>query len=113
MVAASPGWLLIPTGSTEPEEHAAEARLRAFFIERDSEAVVRYVSQEEELELPWRKAAFIGSWNVDLTPSEVEELAERVVEEIRAASKRRRSNVGRARVVVSFKAVPWIEDVAE
>ena len=106
------GWLMIPTGTQEPEERAAEAQLRAFFIDRDSEAVARYVSHEEELDLPWREAAFIGSWNIELTPSEVAELAERVVAEIRETGKRRRG-VGRARVVVSFKALPWIEDVGE
>lgn len=105
----SHSWLVIPSGTQEPEERAAEAQLRAFFLERDAEAVARYVSHEDELELPWREAAFIGSWNVELTAREVEELAERVVEEIRAAGKRRRSGVGRTRVVVSFKALPWIE----
>ena len=105
------GWLVIPTGSTEPEERAAEARLRAFFIERDSDAVARYVSHEQDVEQPWREAAFIGTWNVQLTPKELEALAERVVKEIGSAG--RRKGVGKGRVVVSFKAVPWIEDVAE
>ena len=103
------GWLMIPTGSTEPDERAAEAQLRAFFVECDADAVARFVAHEHELEQPWRRAAFIGSWNVDLTPAEVEALAEKVVEEIRAAGRRARKGVGRTRVVVSFKAVPWID----
>lgn len=107
------GWLVIPTGSTDPDERAAESRLRAFFVERDAEAVARFVARADELDASWREAAFIGSWNVDLTPAEVEALAERVVAEILAAGRKPRRGPGRSRIVVSFKAVPWLDESSE
>jgi len=102
-------WLTIPSGSKDPDERAAESRLRAFFIERDAEAVARFVSHEDELEAAWREAAFIGSWNVDLTPEELAALGDRVFAEIHAAGKKKGVRAGRSRVVVSFKAVPWLD----
>ena len=54
----------MPTGADDPEGRAIAARMRAFMLSRDEEVARRFQTGEAELDRAWRRAAFVGSWNV-------------------------------------------------
>lgn len=102
--------ILIPTGAVDPEGRALEARVRAVFLARDDDVLRRFHAHEPELETSWREAAFVGNWSVELTADEVTALGRRILDLV--AGLRRPATelpVGTRRVVVTFRALPWLE----
>jgi DNA-binding transcriptional ArsR family regulator len=103
--------LYIPTESEDAEGRAAEARIWTLMTTRDERALERFVAAESTLDREWRSAAFIGSWNLYLTPEEADRLGRQVlglVDEIwRSAND---LPEGARRCLVSFRALPWLEE---
>jgi DNA-binding transcriptional ArsR family regulator len=103
--------LYIPTESEDAEGRAAEAKIWSLMTARDERALEGFVAAEATLDREWRAAAFIGSWNLYLTPEEADRLGRQIlglVDEIwRAADDHPE---GARRCLVSFRALPWLEE---
>jgi DNA-binding transcriptional ArsR family regulator len=102
--------IVIPTGSDDPDLRAAENRMRGVFLERDEDAMRRFLAQEEALEPGLRRASFVGGWHAWGTPEEIEALGHRVmalVDELRRPEEERPE--GARRIYVTFRAIPWLE----
>jgi DNA-binding transcriptional ArsR family regulator len=71
---------LISTAPAEDEEYeAAVAQLESVMIERDEDALERYVRARSEYSAEWQETAFIGGWHVYATREDVEELSQLVL----------------------------------
>jgi len=106
--------VFIPTDAEDPETQALEAEARLVHLRRDEEALRRFTSNLADLPTEWRGAAFTGSFNVYLTAEEtlaigMEMLAK--VEALRRAPDARPP--GSRRVLLTFRALPWIEEQGE
>ena len=107
--------LYIPTDAEDPDGRALEVAARLAHIERDEEALQRYMLAFDSLPTEWNAAAFTGSFPVYMTSEELLQfgldwLAR--LEDYRRAPEERPP--GSRRVVVSLRGVPWIgEDAAE
>jgi DNA-binding transcriptional ArsR family regulator len=102
--------LLIPTSKEDPELRAAGTRLLSVYLDRDEEALRRYLRGESELDETWVAAKFIGGWHAWATPEEVDELGQRLaalIDEFRGAE--RRDAAGARQIYVTFRAIPWLE----
>jgi DNA-binding transcriptional ArsR family regulator len=86
---------------------AALARIDAFFMERDENALRRWSDQRESLGAEWRDASLLGNWPVLATPAEAKALWTLMIREI---DKLRRSAAdapdGAAEVHVSLRVLP-------
>jgi DNA-binding transcriptional ArsR family regulator len=103
--------LYIPTESEDAEGRAAEARIWNLMTARDERALQHFVASEPTLQQEWRSASFIGSWNLYLTPEEADSLGRRVlamVDEMWRGSDE--VPEGARRCLVSFRALPWLEE---
>jgi len=89
---------------------AALARIDAFFLDRDDEALRRWSDQRDSLGREWQDASMLGNWPVLATPAEVKALWTLVITEI---DKLRRSAAdapeGAAEVHVSLRVLPTPE----
>jgi hypothetical protein len=88
------------------EGRAITARFFSIFFERDAYARRRFMTLGVSDE--WHEASSAGSWIVALTPTEAEELAERLfalIDEYRGA----RLEEGRESALVSMSILPWLE----
>ena len=102
--------LLLPTEAEDPEGRAIAARVRAFMLTRDEEVARRFQTGEADLDRDWRRAAFVGNWNVQLTPDEVDELARRFLLILHEYRDRTEPAQGTTRrVSVTFRALPFLE----
>jgi hypothetical protein len=102
--------LMIPTSKEDPDLRAAGTRLLGVYVDRDEEALRRYLRGESELDETWIAAKFIGGWHAWATPEEVDALGERIaalVDEFRGPERSRAS--GASQVYVTFRAIPWLE----
>ena len=81
--------LISSAPAEDPEYDAAVAQLESTMIERDEDALRRYIHArgEDEHSDAWRESAFIGGWTVYATREEVEELSEYMVRWLRARRK--------------------------
>ena len=104
--------LLLPSGSDEPDERAAELRLRSYFVERDDDALRRFVDGETELPAEWRESAFIGNWTVWLTPEEANELGARIVAMLEPYRAREGRPESARRLLATYRALPGPDDSA-
>jgi DNA-binding transcriptional ArsR family regulator len=101
--------LYIPTGE-DPELRAAEIRVRSVLLERDEQAMQRFLVHEDELDPALRSAAFVGGWSGWATAEELEELGKKVfalVDELRGSQAERPR--GARPIYFTFRAVPWFE----
>jgi DNA-binding transcriptional ArsR family regulator len=92
------------------EGRALAARVRSIFFQRDDDARRRFAAGEAELDRDWARGSFIGSWYVELSAEEADELGRRVmrmVDELRRPRDERPE--GARRVLVSFSALPWLD----
>jgi DNA-binding transcriptional ArsR family regulator len=106
--------LVIPTESEDPEGRAAEARIWSMMTDRDARVLRHFVASEPHLDREWRGAAFIGSWNLYLTPEEADSLGRRVlglVDEVWRAADDVPPDARRC--LVSFRALPVLEEQLE
>jgi DNA-binding transcriptional ArsR family regulator len=102
--------LLIPTSKENPELRAAGTRLLSVYLDRDEEALRRYLRGESGLDETWVAAKFIGGWHAWATPEEVDELGQRIaglIDEFRGPE--RRGTAGTRQIYVTFRAIPWLE----
>jgi DNA-binding transcriptional ArsR family regulator len=101
--------LISSAPAEDPEYDAAVAQLESTMLERDDEAIRRYLHQrgEDEHSDEWRETAFIGGWALYATQDEVEELSELVVRWLRARQKPSEERDPEATLVyVTYRAVP-------
>ena len=102
--------LYLPTDADDPEGRALEAEARHVHLRRDEEALAQFTRALPTLSTEWRRAAFTGSFNVYLTPDEVFELGLELL--ARFDSLRRDPSErpeGAQKVLLTFRALPWIE----
>ena len=89
------------------EIESALARIDAFFLDRDDDALRRWSDQRDSLGREWQEASMLGNWPVLATPAEVKALWTLVITEI---DKLRRSAAdapeGAAEVHVSLRVLP-------
>ena len=100
IVSAAPG-----TGDEEYE--AAQAQLKAVFLEFDEQAMERYLQLREQLGERGENATYIGNFRVDATPEEIGELREAIlllVDALRRPPEERPE--GTIPVHVTFRALP-------
>jgi DNA-binding transcriptional ArsR family regulator len=103
-------FILVDFDPEDAEGRALEAKLRAECAALDEEALRRFTLREPDLGVEWRRAAFVGSWNLHLTPDEATEFSLRFTQLLREAVRRREERPPEARrVLVTYRAVPWIE----
>jgi DNA-binding transcriptional ArsR family regulator len=103
--------LYIPTDAGSADERALKASARLMHLERDEAAVRRFMLGVAALPDEWQNAAFTGSFAVRLTAAEVWELGMRffdLVEELRA-TQHADDDAGVRDVIVTLRAVPWVE----
>lgn len=99
IVAATPG-----TGDEEYE--AAAAQLQAVFLERDEQAMERFLQIRERLPED-DETTYIGNWRVEATPEEIAELREAVLRLVDALRRPPESRPeGTIPVHVTFRALP-------
>jgi len=101
--------IYFPTDAESPEERAVEVAGRLLHIEREDEALRRFLLAFDELPTEWNEATFTGSFPVYLTADELlafglEWLAK--VEALQRAPGERPP--GARRVVLSLRGVPWL-----
>ncbi|HET9673211.1 MAG TPA: metalloregulator ArsR/SmtB family transcription factor [Gaiellaceae bacterium] len=98
--------LLLPSGSDEPDERAAELRLRSYFVERDDDALRTFIDGEDVLPAEWRASAFIGNWTVWLTPEEANELGARIVAMLEPYRSREERPENARKLLATYRALP-------
>jgi DNA-binding transcriptional ArsR family regulator len=99
----------IPTDAETPEERALEVSARHLHLDRDEQALERFVHEGGSLPKEWREAAFTGSFSVHLTAEEVFDLGLRflaLVEELRHPE--REPPPDARHVLVTLRALPWL-----
>ena len=102
--------LYMPSDSDDPETRAAQAGLRSTFLQRDEDALGRFIAKEAELTPELHAAAFIGGWFAWATPEQIDELGRRILElvdELRGPPEERPE--GAKQVYITFRALPWLE----
>jgi DNA-binding transcriptional ArsR family regulator len=102
--------LYIPTGK-DPELRAAETRVRSVLLERDEQAMQRFLAHEDALDDRLRSASFVGGWHGWATPDELEALGVKIlglIDELRGAQGERPP--GARQIYFTFRAVPWLEE---
>ena len=101
--------LISSAPAEDPEYDAAVAQLESTMIERDEDAIRRYIHArgEDEHSDAWRESAFIGGWTVYATREEVEELSEYIVRWLRARRKpEEERDPDTPLVYVTYRAMP-------
>ena len=101
--------LISSAPAEDPEYDAAVAQLESTMLNRDEDAIRRYMHARGDGEHSdaWRETAFIGGWMVYATQEEVNELSEHVVRWLRDRRKpeeERKPNT--PLVYVTYRALP-------
>jgi DNA-binding transcriptional ArsR family regulator len=99
---------VVPTDD-DPEGRAITARMFALFYAREGEARRRFVTALPHLDAEWHRGAFVGNWLIRLTPQEAIELGTHILALI-DDYRRRSPPPGAADALVSFSAIPWLEE---
>jgi len=102
--------ILVPTSKEDPDLKAAGSRLLSVYLDRDEDAMRRYLGGEAQLDEDWVAAKFVGGWHAWATPDEVDALGERImalIDEFRGAERMRSPET--RQIYVTFRAVPWLE----
>jgi DNA-binding transcriptional ArsR family regulator len=106
--------LYIPTDAEAPEERAVEMSARLIHIERDDDAVRRFLLAYDSLSREWRGAAFTGSFTVYVTAEELFEFGMAWLERVDLLRRPPEERPPGARPVqVSLRAVPHVHDEEE
>jgi DNA-binding transcriptional ArsR family regulator len=94
-------------GTGDEEYEAAQAQLKAVFLEFDEQAMERYLQLREQLGERGEEATYIGNFRVEATVEEISELREtilRLVDALRRPPEARPE--GTIPVHVTFRALP-------
>ena len=103
-------FLVVDFDPADHEGQALEARMRADYVARDEEAFRRFTLREPDLDPGWRRNAFVGSWNMHLTPEEARAFSLRVTDLVREASRAHAERPPDARrVLVTYRLLPWVD----
>jgi plasmid stabilization system protein ParE len=86
-------------GTGDEEYEAALAQLKAVFLERDEQAMERFLQIREQLGERGEEATYIGNWRVEATPAEIGELREAI---LRLVDALRRPPEGRPEGTIPF-----------
>lgn len=100
---------LVPTDD-DLEGRAIGARLFALFFARDAEFRRRFVAALPDVESDWQQGAFVGNWQVSLTPAEASELGARIMPLIDDYRRRGDPPAGADEALISFSVLPWLAD---
>jgi DNA-binding transcriptional ArsR family regulator len=100
---------LVPTDN-DLEGRAITTRMFALFFARDAETRRRFVAAMPELSREWHEGAFVGNWQVKLTPTEASELGARLLPMIDEFRRRAEPPEDAAETLVSFSVLPWLEE---
>jgi DNA-binding transcriptional ArsR family regulator len=92
----------------DPASMEAAATMRSIFFARDDDALGRYLAREDELGDDWKRAAWIGSWYVPLTPEAAAELGNRFMDLLDEYRRAPRAADAR-RTLVTFRALPLFD----
>ncbi len=95
------------SGTGDDEYEAAAAQLKAVFLERDEQALERFLQVRERLDEAWDDATYIGNWRIEATAAEVAELREaviRLVDALRRPPEERPD--GTMPVHITFRSLP-------
>jgi len=101
--------LISSAPAEDPEYDAAVAQLESTMLNRDEDAIRRYMHArgDDEHSDAWRETAFIGGWMVYATREEVDELSEFVVTWLRARRKPEEDREPDTPLVyVTYRAMP-------
>jgi len=101
--------LISSAPAEDPEYDAAVAQLESTMLNRDEDAIRRYIHARGEGEHSdvWRESAFIGGWTVYATREEIDELSEFVVRWLRARRKPEEEREPDTPLVyVTYRALP-------
>jgi DNA-binding transcriptional ArsR family regulator len=101
--------LISSAPAEDPEYDAAVAQLESTMLNRDEDAIRRYMHARgnDEHSDAWRETAFIGGWMVYATQEDVNELSELVVTWLRARRKPEQDRVPETPLVyVTYRAMP-------
>ena len=94
-------------GTGDEEYEAALAQLKAVFLERDEQAMERYLALREHLGEGGDEATYIGNWRVQATPEEISELGAailRLVDALRRPPEERPA--GAMPFHITYRALP-------
>jgi DNA-binding transcriptional ArsR family regulator len=103
--------IFMPTDAEDPDGRALEVAARLLHIERDEEALRRYMLGLDSLPTEWNAAAFTGNFPLYMTADELMrfglEWLSRLEDYRRPREKR---PPGARRVVITLRGLPWIAD---
>ncbi len=99
---------LVPTDD-DLEGRAITTRMFALFFARDAEARRRFVAAMPTLAADWHEGAFVGNWQVTLTPAEASELGAKLLPLIDEFRRRSDPPAGADEALISFSVVPWLQ----
>ena len=109
--------IYFPTDAESPDERAVEVAGRLLHIEREDEALRRFLLAFDELPTEWNEAAFTGSFPVYLTADELMAFGLEWLAKVEALQRSPQERPpGARRVVLSLRGVPWLgaeDDAAE
>ena len=98
---------LVPTDD-DLEGREITTRMFAIFFARDAETRRRFVAAMPELAADWHQGAFVGNWQVKLTPDEASELGARLLPLIDEYRRRPDPPDDAADALISFSALPLL-----
>lgn len=105
--------LYLPTDAEDPDERAVEMAARLLHLERDEEALRRFLLGYDSLSSAWRGAAFTGSFTVYMTAEELFEFGLQWLETVDRLRRRPDERPpGAEPVQVSLRAVPHVQPEA-
>ena len=99
---------LVPTDD-DLEGRAITARMFAIFFARDAETRRRFVAAMPTLAADWHRGAFVGNWQVKLTPQEASELGARMLPLIDEFRRRGDPPEGAGDALISVSVLPWLD----
>lgn len=100
---------LVPTDD-DREGRAITERMFAIFFARDAETRHRFIAAMPELAADWHEGAFVGNWQVMMTPREASELGARILPLIDDFRRRGTPPEGASEALISISVLPWIPD---
>jgi DNA-binding transcriptional ArsR family regulator len=109
--------IYFPTDAEQPDERALEIAGRLLHVEREDEALRRYLLGFDTLSTEWNAATFTGSFPVYLTADELMAFGLEWLAKVDALQRSPGERPpGARRVVLSLRGVPWLgpeENAAE
>jgi DNA-binding transcriptional ArsR family regulator len=100
----------LPTDAEEPEGRAVELAARLMHIERDEEALRRFLASHDSLSAELRGAAFTGSFTAYMTPEELLDFGLEFMTRVDEVRLRKERPPGARKVVLSLHALPWLSE---